>query len=169
MTLEELAYLSQIVASVAVVASLIYAALQFRIYAAAAREARYTTAVSDLQEFRKILATDADCARIYRDGLADLSKLDSLEQWRFGALMQLVVTNFAYGIKFGDAIEAELQRNAIAQTMRRPGARAWWVKARYTVDAATRAAVDDAIASAKPAPQDADQAPAPDRVAGGFR
>jgi hypothetical protein len=83
--------------------------------------------------------------------------------------MQLVVTNFAYGIKFGDAIEAELQRNAIAQTMRRPGARAWWVKARYTVDAATRAAVDDAIASAKPAPQDADQAPAPDRVAGGFR
>lgn len=80
MTLEELYYFSQIVASIAILASLIYAALQFRVYAAAAREARYTTAVSDLQEFRKILATDADCARIYRDGLADLSKLDSLEQ-----------------------------------------------------------------------------------------
>lgn len=147
MTLEELYYLSQIVASVAILASLIYAALQFRVYAAAAREARYTTAVSDLQEFRKILATDADCARIYRDGLADLSKLDSLDQWRFGALMQLVVTNFAYGIKFGDAIEAELQRTAVAVTMRRPGARAWWAKARHTVNAATRAAVDDAIES----------------------
>lgn len=145
MTLEELYYLSQIVASVAILASLIYAALQFRVYAAAAREARYTTAVSDLQEFRKILATDADCARIYRDGLADLSKLDSLEQWRFGALMQLVVTNFAYGIKFGDAMEAEQQLAAVAQTMRRPGARAWWAKARFTVDAATRAMVDDAI------------------------
>ncbi len=106
---------------------------------------RYTTAVSDLQAFRKILATDADCARIYRDGLADFSKLDSLEQWRFGALMQLVVTNFQYGIKFGDAIEADLQRNAVAQTMRRPGARAWWAKARFTVDAAIRAMVDDAI------------------------
>lgn len=145
MSLEDTYYLSQIVASVAILASLIYAALQFRVYAAAAREARYTTAVSDLQAFRKILATDADCARIYRDGLADFSKLDSLEQWRFGALMQLVVTNFQYGIKFGDAIEADLQRNAVAQTMRRPGARAWWAKARFTVDAATRAMVDDAI------------------------
>ncbi len=157
MTLEELYYVSQIVASVAILASLIYAALQFRTYAAAAREARYTTTVSDLQEFRKILATDADCARIYRDGLADLSKLDSLEQWRFGALMQLVVTNFAYGIKFGDAIEADLQRVAVAQTMRRPGARAWWGKARYMVDGPTRAMVDDAIASAKPLQEDADQ------------
>ncbi|MBL9097664.1 MAG: hypothetical protein JNK07_12115 [Alphaproteobacteria bacterium] len=149
MTLEDVSVLSQIVASVAVVASLIYAALQFRVYAAAAREARYTTAVSDLQEFRKIIATDADCARIYRDGLEDLSKLDSVEQWRFGALMQLVVTNFAYGIKFGDAIEAELQRTAVITTMRRPGAHAWWAKARYTVDAATRATVDDAIESAR--------------------
>jgi hypothetical protein len=147
MSLEETYYLSQIVASIAILASLIYAALQFRAYAAAAREARYTTAVSDLQEFRKILATDADCARIYRDGLADLSKLDSLEQWRFGALMQLVVTNFAYGIKFGDAVDAEGLRTGVAQTMRRPGARVWWAKARYMVDAPTRAMVDDAIAS----------------------
>lgn len=69
MTLEEIYYLSQIAASVAILASLIYAALQFRVYAAAAREARYTTAVSDLQEFRKIIAADADCARLYRDGL----------------------------------------------------------------------------------------------------
>jgi hypothetical protein len=157
MTLEELYYISQIVASVAILASLIYAALQFRMYAVAAREAKYTTAVSDLQEFRKILATDADCARIYRDGLADLSKLDSLEQWRFGALMQLVVTNFAYGIKFGDAIEAETLRTGVTQTMRRPGARAWWEKARYMVDGATRAVVDDAIAGAKPLQEDADQ------------
>lgn len=145
MSLEDVSLLSQVVASAAVVASLIYAALQFRIYAAAAREARYTTVVSDLQEFRKILATDADCARIYRDGLADLSQLDSIEQWRFGALMQLVLTNFQYGIKFGDAVEAKELRVAVAQTMRRPGARAWWVKAKFVADPATRAMVDDII------------------------
>ena len=143
MMLEQAYFVSQIVASVAIIASLIYAALQFRVYAAAAREARYTTVVSDIQEFRKILATDADCARIYRDGLADLSKLDSVEQWRFGALMQLVLTNFQYNIKFADSIEREQLVHGAAATMRRPGARAWWLKARFTVDAATRALVDD--------------------------
>ena len=145
MTLEQAYFLSQIVASVAIIASLIYAALQFRVYAAAAREARYTTAISDLQEFRKLLATDADCARIYRDGLVDLSKLDSVEQWRFGALMQLVLTNFQYGIKFADAIEVEQLRTGVETTMRRPGAKTWWAKAKFTVDAATRAMVDDVI------------------------
>ena len=69
--------------------------------------------------------------------------------------MQLVVTNFAYGIKFGDAVEAELQRTAVSLTMRRPGARAWWAKARFTVDAATRATVDDAIERESPRSGDA--------------
>jgi hypothetical protein len=49
-----------------VIASLIYAALQFRIYAKAAREVRYATTIADLQEFRKLLATDADRAHLSR-------------------------------------------------------------------------------------------------------
>lgn len=150
MTLEQLSYLSQTVAAFAVVASLVYAALQFRVYAKAAQEARFATAVADLQEFRKILATDADCARIYRDGLVDMSKLDSVEQWRFGALMQLVTTNFRYGIKFGDVIESELLQSAIRSTMQRPGARQWWAKARSTVDSATAEVIDAALTDEAP-------------------
>lgn len=150
MTLEQLSYLSQSVAALAVVASLAYAALQFRIYAKAAQETRFATAMADLQEFRKILATDADCARIYRDGLVDMGKLDSIEQWRFGALMQIVTTNFRYAIKFGDVTEAEQLQGAIRATMQRPGARQWWAKARLTVDAATAQAIDAALSPGAP-------------------
>ena len=150
MTLADISDLSQAIAALAVIASLIYAALQFRIYAKAAQEVRYSTATADLQEFRKILATDPDCARIYRDGLADMSKLDSVEQWRFGALMQLVLANFQYGLKFADAIDAEHLKISIASTMQRPGARQWWAKGRMTTDVATRAMVDAVIASDAP-------------------
>lgn len=150
MTLEDVSNLSQAIAALAVIASLIYAALQFRIYAKAAREVRYSTAIADLQEFRKILATDADCARIYRDGLEDMSKLDSVEQWRFGALMQLVLTNFQYGLKFSDALDAEHLKLSVAATMQRPGARQWWARGRMTIGPETRALVDALLASDAP-------------------
>jgi len=142
MTLEGIYFIGQTFAAAAIIVSLIYAAMQFRVYAKGAQEARYSTAISDLQEFRKILATDADCARIYRDGLADLAKLDSVEQWRFGALMQLVTTYFAICMKFGDVVEGEDLRKAVAMTMQRPGASQWWEKARNTVDTATCKMID---------------------------
>ncbi|MDX2235165.1 MAG: hypothetical protein NW200_11775, partial [Hyphomonadaceae bacterium] len=142
--------LSQAIAALAVIASLIYAALQFRIYAQAAREVRYSTTIADLQEFRKILATDADCARIYRDGLEDMNKLDAVEQWRFGALIQHVLTNFQYGLKFSDALDVEHLKLSVAATMQRPGARQWWVKGRMTIGPETRALVDALLASDAP-------------------
>ena len=41
-------------------------------------------------------------ARIYRDGLANMGKLESTGQWRFGALMQMVVANWWYTEEFAD-------------------------------------------------------------------
>jgi hypothetical protein len=146
MTLADISDLSQTIAAVAVIISLVYAGLQFRIYAQAAREARLATSTADLQDFRRILATDADCARIYRDGLADMRRLDSLEQWRFGALMQLVVTNFQYNVKYSDVVDAELLKASVASIMQRPGARQWWAKGRMTVDREARAVIDAAVA-----------------------
>jgi hypothetical protein len=136
MTLEEAYFVSQIVAALAIVVSLIYGALQFRVYVKAAREARYAMSIAHLQEFRKILATDADCARIYREGLEDLTKLDHVERWRFGALMQVITTYFAMCVKFGD--DGEFLRGGITYTMQRPGARQWWEEGKITVDSATR-------------------------------
>lgn len=126
MSLEQVSYLSQSIAAVAVVASLIYAALQLRIYTKAARESRLVAASTDIQEFRRMLAQDATCARIFFDGLADLNQLDRAEQLRFNAMMQLVMTQVRYIATFAD-IPAEMSTTAL---WARPGARQWWATAR---------------------------------------
>lgn len=126
MSLEQISYLSQIIAAAAVVASLIYAALQLRIYTKAARESRLVAASIDIQEFRRMLAQDATCARIFSDGLADLNQLDRSEQLRFSAMMQLVATQVRYIDSFSD-IPAEMNTTAL---WTRPGARQWWATTR---------------------------------------
>ena len=107
MSLEQISSLSQTVAAIAVVISLVYAVVQVRMYARAAFDARHIAAQSDLQQFRRVIATDADCARIYRDGLADLSKLDPTDQWRFGALMEMFVANFEYAHRYEEVYRGE--------------------------------------------------------------
>jgi hypothetical protein len=126
MSLEQISYLSQIIAAAAVVASLIYAALQLRIYTKAAREARLVAASTDMQEFRRMLAQDATCARIFSDGLDDLNRLDRGEQQRFHAMMMLLMTQVRYIDSFVD-IPAEMNTTAL---WTRPGARQWWATAR---------------------------------------
>lgn len=126
MTLEQISYLGQTIAAVAVVITLIYAALQFRIYTKAAQEARLIASSSDIQETRRMIATDAECARIYYAGLVDFQKLDTIEQHRFDAMMQLIVTQVIYLSRFRD-IPAEFEPGAV---FGQPGTRQWWQKAR---------------------------------------
>jgi hypothetical protein len=150
MTLEQVSYLSQTIAALAVVVSLIYAALQFRTYAETARDARFIAAQSDLQDFRKILATDVDCARIYRDGLADITKLASTDQWRFGAMMQMLVTNADYTHSFQDVYRGGTDQ-AFTVILRRPGFRQWWPQGRTFFAPTTVALVDGLLAEAEAA------------------
>jgi hypothetical protein len=93
MTIEEVYDISPTIAALALTVSLIYAALQFRIYSKAARDARLITAASIVQDFSRLLASNADCARILRAGVDDLGKLDSVERWRFGSMMQMLIAN----------------------------------------------------------------------------
>jgi hypothetical protein len=126
MTLEQISYFSQTIAALAVIVSLIYAALQFRIYTKASREARLVAAGSDIQDFRRMLATNPDCARIFFDGLAGLDQLDAIEKHRFNAMMQSIVTQAIYLNRFRD-IPAEIAPAAI---FGQQGARQWWAATR---------------------------------------
>jgi hypothetical protein len=144
MSLEQISYFSQTIAAAAVVISLIYAVLQVRIYAKAAFDARHLAAHSDIQAFRRMIATDGDCARIYRDGLADPAKLDSTDNWRFGALMELFVANFEYAHRYERVYRAETEL-AFRRVMVRPGFQAWWRRGRSSFTSETGALVDDII------------------------
>ena len=146
MSLEQVSYFSQTIAAAAIVVSLIYAALQVRTYAKATLDARLVAAQSDLQDFRRLIATNLDCARIYRDGLVDLSKLDSTDQWRFGALMQMLVTNFEYAHRFSDVYRGEADP-AFTIIVRRPGFVRWWREGRMFFTSSTAALVDELLDS----------------------
>src|SRR5262245_51845980 len=93
MTLEQIANISASIAALALVLSLIYAALQFRIHTKATRDARLIAAAAVFQDFSRMLASNADCARILREGLHDLNKLDFVERWRFGSMIQMLIAN----------------------------------------------------------------------------
>lgn len=149
MTLEQISLLGQTIAALAVIASLIYAALQFRIYATAARETRFFAAMSAVQDFNRIIATDADCARIYRDGLDDLTKLSPIDRWRFGTMMQLIVANVQAGEELEDVGGYQFYSDkATISVMSRPGARLWWSRGRDLFPPSTVAMIDRLLKAA---------------------
>jgi len=150
MSLEQISYFSQTIAAVAVVVSLVYAVLQVRIYARTAFDARHNVAQSDLQAFRRMIATDPDCARIYRDGLADLTKLDSTDAWRFGALMEMFVANFEYAHRYEKVYRAETDL-AFRRVLGRPGFQMWWRRGRSSFPSETCTLVDTLAESANSA------------------
>ena len=128
MTLEQISWASQTVAALAVIASLIYAALQFRIYAKQAREGRYLAAEAEARDFRMMLATDPDCARIFHQGLAGYEGLSVPDKQRFNMMMLMLVSGFQRIMMFEDVYGKGLDK-MMARTMRLPGVRAWWAQA----------------------------------------
>jgi hypothetical protein len=152
MTIEEIYDISPTIAALALVASLTYAALQFRIYSKAARDARLITAASMVQDFSRLLASNADCARIFRDGVDDLAKLDPVERWRFGSMMQMLIANSQLVLELKSVGHQDyFHVRSMRQIMRMRGARQWWAHERKMFAPATVAAVDAILGADVPA------------------
>ena len=143
MTLEQIYALSPTIAAFALGVSLIYASLQFRINTKVARNARLIAAATVFQDFSRLLASNADCARIFRDGLNDLAKLDAVERWRFGSMMQMLIANSQLALELeGVGCQDYFHTRSMQQIMRRPGARQWWARERRMYASSTVAAVE---------------------------
>lgn len=143
MTLEQLYAISPSIAALALVLSLIYASLQFRINTKVARNARLIAAAAVFQDFSRLLASNAECARIFRDGLNDLAKLDPVERWRFGSMMQMLIANSQLVLELKSVgYQDYFHTQSMQRIMRRPGARQWWTRERKMYASTTVAAVD---------------------------
>jgi hypothetical protein len=149
MTLQEIYALSPTVAALALVLSLIYASLQFRINSKVARNARLIAAAAVFQDFSRMLASNADCARIFRNGLNDLEKLEPVERWRFGSMMQMLIANSQLALELESiGYQDYFHTRSMQQIMRRPGARQWWARERKMYASATVAAVETIFGAA---------------------
>jgi len=143
MTLNQIYALSPTIAALALVLSLIYASLQFRINTNVARNARLIAAAAVFQDFSRLLASNAECARIFRDGLNDLAKLDPVERWRFGSMMQMLIANSQLVLELKSVgYQDSFHTRSMQQIMRRSGARQWWVRERNMYASTTVSAVD---------------------------
>ena len=81
--LQSLANLGEIVGAVAVVASLLYLAVQVRQGTNAQRTENYARALERVSAMQSVLSQDGEISRIFARGVQDTSNLTALEKIRF--------------------------------------------------------------------------------------
>lgn len=91
MTLENINYIAQIIAVIAVVGSLIFVGVQLHQNALAMRMSAYQAAHERLDHARQMIASDENLSRLYDAGLRDPASLDEAGVARFRLLMFVVV------------------------------------------------------------------------------
>jgi hypothetical protein len=137
----------ELIGALAVVASLAYLAVQIRRSSRDSERTIFFSIRNQVQEFRAILAQDADLSRIYRDGLADIESLSDDDRWRFGALMQYEFAFFEDVFLLGrDTKLIHTNAEDLRWLVRRPGARGWWEKGKRLYSPGFRRQVDAMIA-----------------------
>lgn len=132
MSLELLVAVAQITGSVAVVVTVAVLALQVRENTKTSRMTGQQMVNDGWIEVAHLVAQDAEITRIYREGMKDLSSLGPDDQWRFGALMQIVFASSQNAFLFGDEIQKSRMNSRLADNfmLRQPGPRQWWPRAK---------------------------------------
>ncbi len=133
MTLEDLGNIGEFVGAIGVIASLVYLAVQIRRNSNSVRASTFQEAVRDVAVLSDLLATDADLARIWSNGLRDFDALEREERVRFAAYMLGMfrrLENVLYQTRHGglDPAYWEGQLSAMQGTLSQPGVAAWWVR-----------------------------------------
>jgi hypothetical protein len=146
-TLEQISYLSQIVGSVAVVASLIFVGVQLRQNTRAVRAQTSQAHAVGYQQIMSGVAESAEFARIWRIGLADFGSLDADEAARFLAFTSTLFRYYESSQvqKLRRSLDAEhwhTIEQQVGDLVTQSGVRAWWKLRQHWHSARFRAWVD---------------------------
>jgi len=131
MNWDALGAVSELVGAVAVVATLIYLAVQIRQNTASNQNSALQTVSSQYADWLSLIIENEVVAQIYRKGLEDSEQLTADEKMRFGMLLTLLS-------RAGDAQYHQYDTNAVPEekwistlnsfvgVLGKPGARTWW-------------------------------------------
>jgi hypothetical protein len=152
MSLEQLSNLAQIVGTVAVVASLIYVAIELRHNTAQLRRGEMNAAQQQWQAIRLTLATDRDVARVWTAGRRG-DALDVIDALRFDMLIE--DQTWAALQIWDRARRGVIEKTAfdtttaayMAQLLTSPGGAPWWQQPKPMFMPGFVAAIDKAIAA----------------------
>ena len=131
MTLEVAYFISQIVATVVLVASLAFVGIQLRQNTRSMRAATSTAHTQLLIQLGVFAAGTDDAAHIWRSGLQGLDQLTDNERVRFTVLVSTLMRFFeASRVQWSHGqLDKELWHNIEQQAMglaTQPGVKAWW-------------------------------------------
>jgi len=157
MALETIYYISQTIAVVAVIGSLIFVGLQLRQNWLAIRMNAYQAAHERLDHARQMIASDEGLARLYDKGQRDPASLDESGVARFRLLMFVVVEAIqTVHVLF---VQSKLSQEEwcpvermCQRVMATPGGRTWWLVYRSEFNAAFAEEVDRLLGRAAASP-----------------
>ncbi len=136
MTLEEFNYIAEIIASIAVIASLLYVGLQVKQSTMASHSAAAQANVSALNECVGLINASDKLADILQQGAQSLSALKGGDLIRFMAFHdQLFLTFQSYYQQWKDGAFDErlwlLHRQSALDLLSQPGQQEWWGTRRH--------------------------------------
>ncbi len=145
-----LAAWGEFIGGIAVVVSLIYLASQIRQNSKLMRVSTAAVASGSIASITGSLAADPEMARIYREGLVDLSALSDADRYRFDAI---AMQNFGAACTMYHLWQAgafvpalwEFRHRGMLWSTGQRGMREWWREWRPPFDEAFRNYVDGLI------------------------
>ena len=126
MTLQELGNLGEFFGAIAVIASLAYVALQIRQNTRSLRTASFQAVMQSSTWENRIIAQDPALAELYLRGLNAYDELDSVDAFRFSALMynfiwhfEIALSLYSEGVSTETRLEAHL--DSVLDQLSKPG------------------------------------------------
>lgn len=153
MTLENIYYIGQTIAVVALLISILFVGYQIRQNTKALRATSHHAITDSFNQLNTLLISDPKCVSLYRRGLAGLEKLDEDERVSFGYMnlaYQRIFETLFYQYKNGTMdkklFEAEL--GTLEWVAGSTGFRQWWADNPISLSTEYRAFMKDLIAEA---------------------
>jgi hypothetical protein len=161
MTIQDLGALGDMIGGVAVVASLIYLAIQIRQNTRqisqdveATRFAAFERNIESANRMRELLILNPDLIELFLRGSKDFDALDSGDRFRFDLMMRNTMTAFQgaflrHHLIGGDPLGFEGAGRLIDSILKSPGARTWLEQGEFDWRPEFRAFVDERLAKVK--------------------
>lgn len=133
--MEQLGSLGELIAAIATLATLVYLARQIRQSNQIARWEAHRSSVVIHADVTGRIFSDADTARVFRDGLLDPDALDEIDRIRLHQVLSQMVLNFkdvieARDLGFYDDATYTAWEGHMCSLLNTPGGARWWQDSR---------------------------------------
>ncbi len=157
MTLENIYYVGQTIAVVALLISILFVGYQIRQNTKAIRATSHHAITDSFNQLNTLLISDPKCVSVYRRGVAGLENLDDDERISFAYLnlaYQRIFETLFYQYKNGTMDEKlfEAELATLKWVAGYPGFRQWWAENPISLSAEYRVFMDELIAEAAKGP-----------------